>query len=81
MPSYGLPVLNGGGRCSSWWWPDGRGRRGEGLEEFEASHPGAKDELLGSRSAGVAEIALDAGDERDSTTSTADFRQSTGHGK
>jgi hypothetical protein len=44
-------------------------------------HPGASDELSGSRSAGVAEVALDAGDEWDSTTSTAASRQSTGHGK
>jgi hypothetical protein len=37
-------------------------------------HPGASDELSGSRSAGVAEVALDAGDERESTTSTAVYR-------
>jgi hypothetical protein len=59
----------------------GDGKHGGGLEELEVSHLGASDELSGSRSTGVAEVALDAGDERDITMLKAASRWSTGHGK
>jgi hypothetical protein len=49
--------------------------------ELEAAHPGASDEMAGSRSAGVVEIELDAGDDRDSTPPTVASRRATGNGK
>jgi hypothetical protein len=51
------------------------------VAELEKNSSGDLDGLAGSRFAGAVEVvALDVGDFRDNTSSTADSRWNTGHG-